>query len=50
MLKTTSVLFSYDQNMEFSFFDIEIEACAGNLLVLGESGIDKTTLLHLITG
>ena len=49
MLKTQSLRFSYDQNTAFLFPDIELGA-GENLLILGESGIGKTTLLHLIAG
>ena len=49
MLKTQSVFFAYNEQTEFRFPDIEL-APGENLLVLGESGIGKTTLLHLLAG
>lgn len=49
MLKTRSVFFAYNEQTEFGFPDIEL-APGKNLLVLGESGIGKTTLLHLLAG
>ena len=49
MLKTQSLTFSYGQDVAFGFPDIELDA-GQNLLVLGESGIGKTTLLHLMAG
>ena len=49
MLKTQSLRFAYDQHTPFLFPDIELGA-GENLLILGESGIGKTTLLHLIAG
>lgn len=49
MFKTRSLFFAYDKSVNFSFPDIELGA-GENLLVLGESGIGKTTLLHLMAG
>ena len=49
MLETRSLSFAYDEQSDFLFPDIQL-ADKGNLLVLGESGIGKTTLLHLIAG
>jgi len=49
MLRTQSLFFAYDQQTEFHFPDIELDS-GQNLLILGESGIGKTTLLHLLAG
>jgi putative ABC transport system ATP-binding protein len=49
MLKTRSLHFFYNQETKFDFPDIEL-GDGGDLLVLGESGIGKTTLLHLLAG
>ena len=49
MFKTQSLFFEYNQNTYFNFPDITLDA-RDNLLVLGESGIGKTTLLHLMAG
>lgn len=49
MLTTQSVSFEYNQSNSFEFPDIELSE-GSNLLILGESGVGKTTLLHLIGG
>ncbi len=49
MFKTQSLFFEYNQSTYFNFPDITLNA-RDNLLVLGESGIGKTTLLHLMAG
>ena len=49
MFKTQSLFFAYNERKEFRFPDIELSP-GENLLVLGESGIGKTTLLHIIAG
>ena len=49
MLKTRALHFTYDERNEFHFPDINLDEGA-DLLILGESGIGKTTLLHLIAG
>jgi ABC-type sugar transport system ATPase subunit len=49
MLKTESLSFTFDGSSYFNFPDIEL-ADREDLLILGESGIGKTTLLHLMAG
>lgn len=49
MIKTNSLSFSYDGKKRFIFPDISIDA-GGSLLILGQSGVGKTTLLHLLAG
>lgn len=50
MIKTSGLQFRYDQTGTlFSFPDISLEP-GKNLLILGKSGIGKTTLLHLMAG
>ncbi|WP_375584105.1 ATP-binding cassette domain-containing protein [Cyclobacterium xiamenense] len=49
MLITQSVSFTYNQANHFKFPDIGLSA-GSDLLVLGESGVGKTTLLHLMAG
>jgi len=49
MLKTRSLFFAYNKQTDFRFPDIDLQS-GEHLLVLGESGIGKTTLLHLIAG
>ena len=49
MLNTQSVSFEYNQINSFEFPDLELSE-GSNLLILGESGVGKTTLLHLIGG
>ena len=49
MLSTQSVSFEYDKYTQFEFPDIQLKE-GDDLLVLGESGIGKTTLLHLVSG
>jgi putative ABC transport system ATP-binding protein len=49
MLKTHNLFFSYNTHTAFQFPDIDLKS-GEHLLVLGESGIGKTTLLHLIAG
>jgi len=49
MLRTQSLFFAYNAQTEFRFPDIALDT-GDNLLVLGESGIGKTTLLHLMAG
>ncbi|MCK0108595.1 ATP-binding cassette domain-containing protein [Flavobacteriaceae bacterium S0825] len=49
MLKTVDVTFSYTKESSFNFPDIELTS-SQSLLILGKSGIGKTTLLHLLAG
>ncbi len=49
VLRIRNLHFSYDSKSSFSFPDIDLNA-GENLLILGESGIGKTTLLHLMAG
>lgn len=49
MLQTANVTFSYQNNTSFNFPNIELKNNE-HLLILGESGIGKTTLLHLLAG
>lgn len=49
MLKTVDVTFSYTKEPSFNFPDIELSS-SQSLLILGKSGIGKTTLLHLLAG
>ena len=49
MIKTEKIEFSYDNDFIFKFEDIMLNN-EENLLILGNSGIGKTTLLHLLSG
>lgn len=49
MLKSKSIVFNYDDVNKFRFPDIQLQK-GENLLVLGESGIGKTTLLQILAG
>ncbi|MAU16774.1 MAG: ABC transporter ATP-binding protein [Muricauda sp.] len=50
MISTKGLTFKYDnQDAVFKFPDIELGE-SENLLILGKSGIGKTTLLHLLAG
>ena len=49
MIKTKKIEFSYDNEFIFKFEDIKLKN-EENLLILGNSGIGKTTLLHLLSG
>lgn len=49
MLKTSSLSYKYPAGSAFNFPDLEC-ADGENLLVMGQSGRGKTTLLHLMSG
>ena len=49
MLVTQSLYYSYGQNTDFHYPDIML-GHGEDLLILGESGVGKTTLLHLLAG
>jgi len=49
MLKTAGITFSYTKETYFNFPDISLSS-SQSLLILGKSGIGKTTLLHLLAG
>lgn len=49
MLETVDLTFSYTKESSFIFPDITL-ANNESLLILGKSGIGKTTLLHLLAG
>lgn len=49
MLRTENLTFAYDTTNSFQFPDIECSTNK-NLLIIGESGKGKTTLLHLLAG
>ena len=49
MIKTKGIEFNYDNQVFFKFQDINLKS-SENLLIIGSSGIGKTTLLHLLAG
>ena len=49
MIVTKSLEFSYDNNFIFKFPEINLKSTE-NLLILGNSGIGKSTLLHNLAG
>ena len=49
MLKTQSISFSYDSINRFSFPDINLND-GEELLILGKSGVGKTTLIQILAG
>jgi len=49
MISTSNLTFSYDKGNSFEFPNFELKN-EEHLLILGASGIGKTTLLHLLAG
>ncbi len=49
MIKTENLAFSYSKDVSFDFPDIQLDA-GQELLLLGQSGVGKTTLLHILGG
>ena len=49
MLITKEVEFNYDNQIFFKFQDIDLKSNE-NLLIIGNSGVGKTTLMHLLAG
>lgn len=49
MISTKGLNFKYNEQASFSFPDINLDKDE-NLLIIGSSGIGKTTLLHLLAG
>ena len=49
MIRTKGLNFKYNEQASFSFPDINLDKDE-NLLIIGSSGIGKTTLLHLLAG
>lgn len=49
MIKTTNILHQYSSQQRFSFPDLNCNT-SETLLVLGQSGVGKTTLLHILAG
>jgi len=49
MLYTKNLTHKYQNSQKFEFPDLECPS-SGTLLVLGESGVGKTTLLHILAG
>lgn len=49
MIKTQNLSYQYDTGSPISFPDINCES-GEMMLVLGQSGVGKTTLLHLLSG
>jgi len=49
MLRTENLTFAYNSSNSFQFPDIQCTK-NHNLLIIGESGTGKTTLLHLLAG
>jgi len=49
MIKTNNLSFNYDNKVFFNFKNINLKN-GEDLLIIGNSGIGKTTLLHLLAG
>ena len=49
MLKTSEISHSYKGTQRFTFPEIKCEE-SSSLLILGKSGVGKTTLLHILGG
>ena len=49
IIKTNTLQFVYEQGLSFQFPDISLEL-GKHLLIVGPSGVGKTTLLHLLSG
>ena len=49
MIKTKDLEFNYDNQVFFKFPNINLKSNE-DLLIIGSSGIGKTTLLHLLAG
>ena len=49
MIETKALKFNYNNQVSFNFPDILLSKNE-NLLIIGSSGIGKTTLLHLLAG
>jgi len=49
MIKTNNLNFNYDNKVFFNFKNINLKN-GEDLLIIGNSGIGKTTLLHLLAG
>ncbi|MEO1486951.1 MAG: ATP-binding cassette domain-containing protein [Bacteroidota bacterium] len=49
MVKTTDLAYAYEDGKTLSFPDLELPK-GEHLLIIGPSGVGKTTLLHLLSG
>ena len=49
MIQTTALSFSYGEDTTFQFPSINVDP-GESLLIIGQSGVGKTTLLHLLAG